>query len=101
MQEENLKEKDCKRPLIIENGKDNSLHWALNNAKISLVLMYTKAYGAPLEGHGACLNGKKMDSLVFHDIVYTSNVLYFFIHTHLYEAGRYNGNRNKIRKLKA
>lgn len=48
---------------------------------VSLVSIYTKAYRAPLEGYNACLNGKKMDSLVFQDVVYTFNILYFFIHT--------------------
>lgn len=64
---------------------------------VSPVLIYTKAYRAPLEGYNACLNGEKMDSLVFQDVVYAFNILYFFYshtHTQLYEAERYNGNKN-------
>lgn len=48
---------------------------------VSPVLIYIKAYRAPLEGYNACLNGEKMDSVVFQDVVYAFNILYFFIHT--------------------
>lgn len=66
-------------------GSKSSL--GLNNTKFCFSSIYTKAYRAPLEGYNACLNGKKMQSLVFHYVVYAFN-----------EAEKYNGSRMEIQK---